>query len=230
VQSEKIERLKWFLDFCYLELGNLEPRDLDKINAELNNNYIDGIKWFPEDPEEGKREIKAYLDLYEDAPLVEKLKKFQAQIKDIFIPFLNGESLDIIEINLRIAPPTPRHIAQDKISVMCWSTTKENDFVLHLYRALAGASFDIFQKCPECDRWFIHINKRKKIYCSNNCAARVGARNRRIKMREKNPLKYEEELRKGAKRARKTYEKNIKKNTPNAKITRKPYKYITEED
>lgn len=37
--------------------------------------------------------------------------------------------------------------------------------------------------CPECKRIFLHITKKKKIYCSNKCASRHIIRRKRKKVK-----------------------------------------------
>lgn len=82
------------------------------------------------------------------------------------------------------------------------------------------------RRCPECGSYFVHFSKRMRTNCSNKCSARRGARNRREKMKAENPEAYQEELKRSAGRARKSYEKRIDRGKP----ARRPYKHIIEEE
>lgn len=72
-----------------------------------------------------------------------------------------------------------------------------------LFMSLHGVPYNAFNKCPECARWFVHVTKKKKIYCSNKCASRNIVRKTREKQRAANNEEYSEGLMTGAKRARK---------------------------
>jgi len=62
------------------------------------------------------------------------------------------------------------------------------------------------------------------MYCSNPCAARKSNRNRRKKLKDEEPEAYKEELQKNRSRAKKSYERKVKKATPGAVIGRKSRK------
>jgi hypothetical protein len=93
--------------------------------------------------------------------------------------------------------------------------------VFNAARLLEDVPVNVFHKCPECQKWFAHFNKREKRFCSNQCAARHGVRKSRAELKNGNPDKYEEELKAGATRARKSYEKHIERGKPE----RRPYKH-----
>ena len=55
------------------------------------------------------------------------------------------------------------------------------------------------------------MSKKDKIYCSSKCGIRKANRDRRKRIKETDPEKYNKELKKGKERATKSYEKSIKK-------------------
>jgi hypothetical protein len=64
--------------------------------------------------------------------------------------------------------------------------TLEASLFFNFIRLLEGIPVGAFHKCPECRNWFIHTSKRKKVYCSNQCAARHITRRKRAAMSEVN--------------------------------------------
>lgn len=51
--------------------------------------------------------------------------------------------------------------------------------LFRLHQAMDGAPLKAFRKCPECGKWFVHLSKREKQFCSNRCASRYGIREKR---------------------------------------------------
>lgn len=82
-----------------------------------------------------------------------------------------------------------------------------------------------FMWCPECGQMFIHATKRKRLYCSNLCAARRGGRENRSRLKIQRPKVYQKQKREGAARARKSYEKKLRDQGIKGKPERRPYKH-----
>jgi hypothetical protein len=101
----------------------------------------------------------------------------------------------------------------------------EQSLISQLIQALDGVPLGALCRCPECDNWFLHISKHNREFCSNKCAARMNSRGRREKLKKEKPKAYEQELKDGAQRARKSYEKKVKETYPRAKVERRPRKY-----
>ncbi|MFC1534389.1 hypothetical protein ACFL7M_13590 [Thermodesulfobacteriota bacterium] len=93
------------------------------------------------------------------------------------------------------------------------------------YRVLNGVQIGCLRECKECTKWFLHVTKRERIYCSNRCAARKANRDRRSRLKKTKPKEYGKELESNADRARKSYEKKIRSIHPAAKVQRRPRKY-----
>jgi hypothetical protein len=105
------------------------------------------------------------------------------------------------------------------------SNDDKESLILLLVNILGSVPIRSIHKCPECKKWYFHISKKKKTYCSNKCAARKTSRERRRRSKESDPDKYADELAGGAKRARKSYTQKVRAENPKAKIDRRPWKH-----
>lgn len=88
---------------------------------------------------------------------------------------------------------------------------EEDTLLLQFLRALAGVKFGDLRTCPECGKYFIHIAKRVRTFCSNKCASRLANRDARKKIKDTDPEKYQTLLKEGAERSGKSYRNKIKK-------------------
>ena len=128
----------------------------------------------------------------------------------------------------RISYRIKRELLKETTIVFSTKASSDKDTLLfHFCRALEGTPMGALRQCPECGRYFLHVSKREKEYCSNRCAARKGTRDNRRRMKEDDPEAYKEELKKGTKRARKSYVQRTQKKASgqNVKIDRRPRKY-----
>lgn len=60
-----------------------------------------------------------------------------------------------------------------------WPERVYDLIIIKLIKSLEGLAITTFKKCLECDKWFLHVTKKKKIYCSNKCASRHIVRKKR---------------------------------------------------
>jgi hypothetical protein len=82
---------------------------------------------------------------------------------------------------------------------------------LYFCIALEDAYFGSFKKCIECGTLFVHTSKRKRLFCTPQCAMRKANRDKRKSIKEHDPVEYKKELAEGKKRAKKSYRKRTKK-------------------
>jgi predicted amidophosphoribosyltransferase len=87
-----------------------------------------------------------------------------------------------------------------------------------------GMPLGALRQCAECQKWFLHISEKIKLYCSNRCAARKATRDSRARIKEEQPKKHKAILAKNRERAHEHYVKKIKAKKPKAKIDRHPRK------
>lgn len=117
------------------------------------------------------------------------------------------------------------HIGDRVIKTAITATKTEDTLLIYFIQSLSGITIGNLKPCPECGNWFLHTSKRIKLFCSNKCAARKVSRDRRQRLKDEESETYDKELKEGAKRARKSYEKKVKSKTPGAQIDRRPRKY-----
>jgi len=91
------------------------------------------------------------------------------------------------------------------------SSTEEDTLLLYFYIALQAISISPLKKCSECGTPYVHITKRKRIFCSPQCAMRKANREKRKHVKEHAPDEYEKEKAAGRKRAKKSDRKKKKK-------------------
>jgi hypothetical protein len=101
----------------------------------------------------------------------------------------------------------------------------EDSILFNFVRTLEGVPLGVFFSCKECNRYFLNVEKRKKMFCSNVCASRYGARRRRNTLKARDPQAHGAAMAASAERAHERYEKKIKKGLPSAKVKRNPSKY-----
>jgi len=59
------------------------------------------------------------------------------------------------------------------------ASSDEVTLLYYFIKALEGVPASAFRQCPDCLKFFLHLSKRIKKYCSNKCASRSGVRKRR---------------------------------------------------
>jgi len=102
-------------------------------------------------------------------------------------------------------------LANAPIIISFQAPTVEETLQIYFYRELLKTSLDFFKKCSECGNWFIHTSKRKRLFCTPQCAMRKANRDRRKSIKDHDPDEYKKELVEGRKRAKKSYRKKTKK-------------------
>jgi hypothetical protein len=99
--------------------------------------------------------------------------------------------------------------------------TDEDTLLLYYYNVLELIILGAHKQCPECERYFIHLSKKAKTYCSNLCASKYKQREKRRQMKKSDPEAYQKYLTDESDRKR----RELVKNTPYGKPKRNPYKY-----
>ena len=112
-----------------------------------------------------------------------------------------------------------------KLHVTFSTKIDEDSLLLRFCQSLEGIPIGAFRTCPECGKLFLHLSKKKKIFCNNKCAARSASKARREHIKKTDPEAHEKMNADGAKRSRKSYVKRQKKKNPKAIIARRPTKH-----
>jgi hypothetical protein len=85
--------------------------------------------------------------------------------------------------------------------------SKEAEALEYLFlKLLDGLPLWGLRQCPECKKRFVHASERERVFCSSKCAAKKASSERYQKIKAESPQLYSEERKKGAERARKSYE------------------------
>lgn len=118
----------------------------------------------------------------------------------------------------------PGELPNAAIQIKFIAPADEDTLLLYFIQALEGIPLKAFKRCPECNKWFLHLKETVKTYCNTNCASSYIMRKKRSEIKKNDPDKYKEEGAKSNKRARKSYEKKVKKVNPKAIIGQYPRK------
>ena len=89
------------------------------------------------------------------------------------------------------------------------ASTDEDTLLMYFSFALSLIPLGALKRCEFCDRWFLKIGNKKRLFCSNKCAVNQANRSRRKRIKEENGAKYKKELEEGKKRAEKSYNKKF---------------------
>ena len=217
-QARSKARLKWFLDFLYLDVDSLSRADFFKLLADLGTISRDPFLSFEAskqfswvDSPEKRQEIKEYRDhlktAFEHILNLWELRRLEegSDIEEIFDrerkigSFKMALTMTILEDRVFFLPPQIK-----------------DTLVYEFVHSLNPFSLNHIRKCEreDCGKYFLKATKKEKRYCSNKCAWVMASRKRRAS----NPAKEKE-------KKRKSYERRMKrKYGPNVKIQRKTRK------
>jgi len=202
-------RLKWFLDFIYLDIDYLSRADFLKLLVDVGSIIYDpyltqlGTGKFP----------------FADTPYMrQEIKEHQSYLKQILDGILGsgampheiattGKSLrDLAQIReffkdvqgkVRGSIAMTHKILQVKDRVFLVPASNRVALLTQFMASLSPFSLNDIKQCEreDCGRDFFRATKKEKRYCSNKCAWVVGSRKRREanakKEREKKRLSYE---------------------------------------
>jgi hypothetical protein len=156
------------------------------------------------------------------------LPLYQTNFKNVYIKV----ELPIIEPELNLTEVSPEQLKKKKVKTSTYDTEtqilleefdKTSPNVSHMTETdeitllnffimeIQQASLVFFKKCIECGNWYIHKSKRKRLFCSPQCAMRKANRDKRKSIKDQDPDKYKKELAAGRKRAKKSYRKRTEK-------------------
>ncbi len=117
------------------------------------------------------------------------------------------------------------------LRLLVWASDEAEALEYLFLKLLDGLPLSALRQCPECGNWFVHVSERERVFCSSKCAAKKASRERYQRIKTESPELYEEERKKGAKRARKSYEGRTKSELgERVKIERRSPKQKRKED
>lgn len=126
-----------------------------------------------------------------------------ASIDDIFTEIIEDR-----EVPTRI---TEEAILGSPVNLAFKAQTEEDTLLFYFLMALYSFPLGSIRACNECGKFFVHVSKKKKMFCSSNCAVRKANRDRRKRIKDSEPEKYKKERDKGKKRSAKSYKQRMEK-------------------
>jgi hypothetical protein len=213
----QIEAVNWFLDFLNDDLDNISELAFNKRALEVRHYCLS--YWFEKSMKDvlGKvhenklalEDVRAIADylyaLPEDFPWKDTIKNIQTNLKEFvenIIEFPVAEKIGDVSLTFRsgfgkwfidINPIKPIGRADDPQKMI---EAAKISFCL----ASNGLHKGSIKKCKECDKYFLHLTKKPKYFCSSKCGSRYLSRKRReadpdgyrVKQREIMRKKYRE--------------------------------------
>jgi len=121
----------------------------------------------------------------------------------IEIQFTLGVELQLIEASggVKIDP-----LEIGRLYARAQGENLEHVITYYFVQSLQGLPVSSLKQCDECSGWFIQETKRNKIFCSSRCATKKANRERYQLIKELDAGRYEQELERGSKRAKRSYE------------------------
>jgi hypothetical protein len=120
----------------------------------------------------------------------------------------------------------PEELDKSTIHIQLKGPTFADTLLFNFLQSLEGIPIGALRQCPECGSYYFHISKKKKIYCSNKCAARKASREKRKRRKEEKPELYEQMKEKAQDRAHESYKRKKEAEVPGSKVQRRPRKKI----
>jgi hypothetical protein len=101
------------------------------------------------------------------------------------------------------------------------TSNPENWLILNFIGLIERFETYPIKKCKGCDRFFLHLTKIEKVYCTSSCAARSIQREKREKLYQ-DPKKHKTFLKKWRKYQKKRYDEKLKARLgTNIKVSRR---------
>ena len=204
----QVRALNWFMDFISEELGTMSDLEFSKLVMDVRHYVIsyafttplDFPKWEEMDPVyyklhaefEGIKSPEGFdwKDALIDAQteLRESLELWKAA-EDEIIP-VAGVQLEItlVKGRFRVGYALPKTYED------CFDKDTLTQLAkISLCHALQDISKDAIKKCKDkdCERYFLHLSRKERYYCTPKCTSRDLSRKRR----EKNPEAYRKKQR-----------------------------------
>lgn len=195
----QLEALKWFLDLLAIDIETLSERELRKLTVDAEYFFVrPGRPLFPLEAPKTKAKKPQGMTLPlpiveatgrihfwpEDFPWRSALKKVQQELKDFFETVVGRPDPDVTKlgnIRIRLIPHEGKWRIGPELDITQITDPDEMPKIVRTVfcYALEGVPTDAIKRCAECNKFFYHISKREKLYCSPSCASRGSAKRRR---------------------------------------------------
>ena len=226
-----------FIDFAYVDLKTIAS----KRKRELLKWLIVGVEWksekMPVEAEKNMLSLQLHLLVLikqlDQSIMFARLrhKSIQQQGGDIPTkesnPIVWAETVKVT-MSCVVGQKNSWEIPFDECKIS--TTSLYQDEIMRVlesrfYNAANNLPVNALRQCFECEHYFVHTSKREKIYCSNKCAAKKNARDKRAELKKEKGHEYKQVLADGRKRAKKSYAKRIKTkdDSESQKVDRSPF-------
>lgn len=223
-EEPKFKTLSWYLNFITEDLSKLSPLEFRKLILEAQNHLIspaptspyssdqwDTLGSFPVFDANGL----SFKSIRPDYPWREKLGDAQRELVQLLQeasswkpPRVKGVKGEEFIGFLKTPVPVNLHLL--------FSNGRMNKFLLaplldssgdfnivdlaktHFIQLLDGVPFKAIKNCEECGKFFLHLSKKERKFCTPRCTSRAMSRQRR----EKNPEEYRRKQRELMKKRR----------------------------
>jgi hypothetical protein len=198
----KIQAAKWFLEFLSDDLDRLSDLDWGKRIVEAGHYFIrpkfwvvgDAFKkpmWYPKGILDGAKTAVDSRSLFFPSTWRDDLKHIQPELKSQLGKILSGDMINLTEVSLlwtiidgkiALGYRPPEKLFSDPFDLSNLTELALISFAHALERIPPGA----IRTCQECGRYFLHLSKKPRYFCSPRCTSRAMAK----RAREKDLDKY----------------------------------------
>jgi hypothetical protein len=246
-----ITQLQWYLDFLDTDLAHLSPENLGELSNKLEfivqRSDVDRVSTGSFTEVDMQRFQKRLREFF--GGITHRMEELKAYQDDKGRPDAEAEfypQFEMLDLDMKITVrvrsqiphdvlrhdeegatvrPKPNAIDEAPFELAIHANSgPEETLLFHFLRSFDNVRIGALRQCLECTKWFVHESRRRRLYCTAKCASRKIHRDRRAKMKRENPTAYQEELRKGAIRAHRSYKKRTLAKV-SAKVKRRPIKH-----
>ena len=214
-RMNNVTQLAWILDFAQTEWGGLSKEQKDIINVRLSHLHdtvfqppldFEGEETFSEEEIISiQNQIKEFLfRKLPGLPEMEPSGGVYCDLPPIGRALINSDG----HYEIRRLPPDVYKFSEEMKSFKKMSREEvfARAMIDYVAESLISLPKDPIKRCEECQKLFLHLSEKKKIYCSSACSWKRLSRLRREALKE-NPKAYKTYLKKQREAMRKIYEK-----------------------
>jgi len=250
--SERKTWLQWIVDLIQTDLESLPKRQKEQLLFEASyfcGEHFDSLDfWAYEEgasPESGKdydlnklqAVFRGWLNKIES--IVAKQGDLELPSKSFLRSFkypyplpgprkrksLQADFFNISAVSEPIDPDDYKQTWKSTFEIINEPINRDdytNWAIMNFIKLIDGVGTDPVRKCKGCNRYFVNLTQREKIYCTPSCASRSIVKENRDELKEKYPEKYRAYLDKQNRYSKKRYERKRKEQLgPNVKISRR---------
>ncbi len=239
MNKEKIKWLNFLLKFNSIDLSNLKWEEIgelaDKLDLFIHNDTVTTPGTTIRNLVILDTSDGCFVDDYSDVSIKGELSISMREIQNKFKEDITSV-MDLIETagkNASTFKLERKYVSRYHLSVKSGTIylmegnghTFNEILMFKFQKCISDLPITFFNKCPECEIWFVNATKRKKTYCTNKCATRFLMRKQRQEEKKSKSKKYQKKLKDASKRARKSYVKKVQNGNPDIKVASRPTKY-----